>query len=216
MAITYPRELPLPCSIWSATLDLADNVTGSPSGGGKMNLTQVDDPLWRAVIRWGTLGPSGRGICSAWKNSLRGGLRSFIASDTRRRTPLAYPDATVPADISGAWGGTAVVTSLGLSGVLGLSGLPGSYKFSAGDRIGLEQSGRRGYYEVIEAVTANGSGVASVTVAPFLHTTIFTTAATARVWQPKAEFTIDWSAWREDEADDPRYASVSFEAWQKL
>lgn len=218
MAISYPRDLPLACSIWSATLDLIDNVASSPSGGGKMNLTQVDDPLWRFALRTGTLMPDQAGSWSAWASSLRGGLRTFIASDSRHRAPLAYPSATAPADIAGGWTGTAGVSAVGAGGALTLTGLPVGYMIRAGDRIGVEQGPvlRRGYYKALEDVTSNGGGAATVIVAPFLHTTIFSPGAVARLWRPKAEFVIDWSTWREDEESLPRYASVGFEAWQKL
>lgn len=214
MAITYPRDLP--SCVRVAALELVENVSASPSGGGKMNLTQVDDPLWKLRAETWTIRQETRALWSAWKKSLRGGLRSFIAYDTRQKTPLAYPNATAPADIASGWAGTASVGSLGTSGALGLTGLPAGYMARAGDRVGIEQSGRRGYYEILEDVTASGGGAATVTVAPFLHTAIFTAGATARLWRPKAEFVIDWSNWAEPEGSLPKYATVSFEAWQKL
>lgn len=216
MAITYPRTLP--GCVRLATLTLVDNVVGSPSAGGKtINLSQVNDPVWRLSLSTAIMQERDAAEWIAWKNSLRGGLRSFVASDSRRKAPLAYPTATAPADVSSGWGGTATVTSVGASGALGLSGLPTTYQFKAGDRIGLEQGSplRRGYYEVLEDVTASG-GAATVTVAPFLHAGIFTTSATARIWRPTCELVIDWQSWTEAEGDIPTFASISFEAWQKI
>lgn len=216
MTVTYPRELH--SCVRVAAIELVDNVVGSPSGGGKINLTQVDDPTWKLRADTWTLLQATRAGWSAWKNSLRGGLRTFVASDSRLPTPLAYPDAEVPADISVGWAGTAAVATLGLGGALSLSGLPAGYHIREGDRLGIEQGSplRRGYYEALEDVTASGGGAASVTVAPFLHTGIFSPGATARLWRPKAEFIIDWTSWTEDEDNRPKYATVSFEAWQKL
>ncbi len=173
--------------------------------------------MWRFRLSTYTLRPPALAEWISWKNSLRGGLRTFVASDSRRSAPLTYPTATAPGDVSSGWSGTATVTSVGTSGALGLSGLPTAYQFKAGDRIGLEQGSplRRGYYEVLEDVTASG-GAATVTVAPFLHTGIFTTSATARIWRPTCELVIDWQSWTETEGDIPTFAAISFEAWQKL
>ena len=216
MAITYPRDIPA-CGVRAALLDLADNVAGSPSGGGKINLTQVDDPLWKLQLSTFSLRMRQHGEWSAWKKSMRGGMRSFLIVDTRRRRPLAYPKAVAPAGIAAGWGGTAAVTGLGAGGLLSLGSLPAGYVISAGDRIGLEQGSplRRGYYEALETVTAGG-GAATVTVAPFLDTTRFTTAAMARLWQPKCEMVIDWQSWRDEPSALPNvFGALSFEAWEK-
>lgn len=216
MAITYPRTLP--GCVRLATLTLVENVVPSPSGKGLViNRSQVNDPVWRLSLSTAMMHQSDAAEWISWKNSLRGGLRTFVASDSRRPAPLAYPTATAPGDVSSGWSGAATVTSVGTSGALGLSGLPTAYQFKAGDRIGLEQGSplRRGYYEVLEDVTASG-GAATVTVAPFLHTGIFTTSATARIWRPTCELVIDWQSWTETEGDIPTFAAISFEAWQKL
>jgi hypothetical protein len=83
-----------------------------------------------------------------------------------------------------------------------------------GDHLALEENGKYGFYEILEDKTANGSGVVTLTVAPFIHTTLFSTAATARLWQPKAEFIIDWQSWKEQATLNP--TPISFEAYQVL
>jgi hypothetical protein len=139
-------------------------------------------------------------------------LRQFVAYDVRK-TPRAYPTAKASTEISGAWDGTADVVSLGASGVLGLSSLPTNYQFKIGDRVGLEQNGRHGYYEVIEDATAI-SGSVSVTVTPFLHTGIFTSAAVCRVWRPLCKFIIDTTSWNEQGTVEN--TPVSFKGYQRI
>lgn len=213
MAIAFPRTLPN-YRLRRATFRLVDPVVGvSSSSGARVNLTQVADPIWmfdaETVPHWG----NERRTWSAWKNSLRGGLNEFIAYDITRNPPLAYPNASSPEDISGGWDGTAIVTAIGLSGELGLSGLPTGYQFSEGDRIGLEEGGARGYYEIVEDTTAVGTS-ATVTVSPHLHAGIFTNAAVARIWQPVAKFVLDWQSWSAEDTIEP--TPISFTAYQRV
>lgn len=210
MTITYPRDLPAG-DLVECTFVLDDNVTQSASRGLVINRTQVMDPVWRATIETGLMYREQEAIWSAWKKSLRG-LNGFIAYDRKRMAPFAYPGAKTPGDISSGWSGTATVTSIGLSGALGLSGLPATYQAKVGDRVGLEQSGRYGYFEVIEDSTAT-AGALTVTVTPFLQS-VFTTAATARLWRPKCKFSLISSTWREVGKAEP--TAVSFEAVQIL
>lgn len=193
MAITYPRQLINNSRIQECWFDLIDDVAFSPSGrGSKINLTQVNDFIWKGNFKTPPLERSEAPVWQAWHKSLRGGLKTFIAYDIRRANPYAYPAAITPADIGAGWTGTAVVTALGLSGAISLSGLPAAYNFKCGDRLGLEQNTNYGYYECIEDTTAV-AGVATVTVTPFLHTGFFTTAAVCRVWRPWCQFLIgDW------------------------
>lgn len=218
MALTFPRPLP-ECGVRSGTLSLAENVAMSPSGKGAFaNLTQVNDPVWLFACETFTLRPVPRAEWGAWKNSLQGGLRSFLAFDSRRRAPLAYAGARSSVDIKAGWDGTANVVTLVGGGVLTLSGLPAQYRFTAGDRIGVEQGAplRRGYYEVMEPAGADGAGDAVVTVAPFLHTALFSPGAVARLWRPVCELVLDWNSWRDENGGLPRLGTISFSAWQRI
>lgn len=218
MALTFPRPLP-ECGLRSGTLTLAENVAMSPSGKGAFaNLTQVNDPVWLFAGETYTLRPALRAEWGAWKISLQGGLRSFLAFDTRRRAPLAYAGARSPDDIKAGWAGTANVVTLGAGGVLTLSGLPAQYRFTPGDRIGIEQGAplRRGYYEVIEPAGADGAGSATVTVAPFLHTALFSPGAVARLWRPVCELVLDWPSGGDENGALPSLGTFTFSAWQRI
>lgn len=216
MAITYPRNLPA-CGARRVAFELLDPVVSSPSKRGLViNRTQVVDPIWHLRAETYTLRQPAE--WAAWGASLRGGLRTFLASDSRYRRPLAYPNAEAPGDISPGWAGTAAITALGAGGALSLVNLPAAYKIKAGDRIGIQQGSpvRYGYYQALEDVTATAGGAAAVTVAPFLHTNIFTAPGTARLWRPGVEFVLDASSWREEPGARPGWSTFSFEAWQKL
>lgn len=214
MTITYPRTLPDNQKLSECWFDIVDNIAMSPSSKGLfVNLSQVNDPVWKGTFLTGILERDVHPIWSAWRKSLGGGLRQFVAYDVRKSRPYAYPTANASTDISGAWDGTADVTSLGASGALGLSGLPSAYQFKVGDRIGLEEGSYHGYYEVMEDALAV-AGVATVNVYPFLHTSIFTTAAVCRVWRPVCKFIIDPTSW--NESGSVEKTPVSFVGYQRL
>ena len=215
MTLTYPRELP-DDALTECTFDLLDNVASSSSSKGLViNRSQVIDPTWKAHVQTRphmSFDQTTLAMWSAWKKSLRG-LKTFVAYDRAVPNPIAYPGAKSPADISTGWDGTASTTVLGASGTMWISG-PANYKVKAGDRVGLEQSGHYGYYEILEDATANSLGAVLVTVAPFLHTTVFTTSAVARLWRPKCQFALDWNSWSDPRTGQP--SSISFDAYQVL
>lgn len=214
MSITFPRPLPS-YRLSRATFNLVAQVASAASHhGAKLNMTMIGSPVWHIDVETVPLWDDERREWTAWVNSLRGGLKSFLAHDVTRK-PRAYPGAKKPADIASGWDGTAVVTSLGAAGALGLSSLPANYKIRVGDRIGiLSSSGHRGYYEALEDVTANSSGAATVTVSPFLHTSIFAADDVATLWLPNCQFSIDWQSWSEVTTGGP--TPISFRGVQRV
>ncbi|WP_299939409.1 hypothetical protein [uncultured Nitratireductor sp.] len=208
--------LPLPdYNLVRGTIRLVDPVASSAShSGAKLNMTQVVDPAWIFEAETMPLWDDERRPWTAWKNSLRGGLRMFIAHDVTRR-PLAYPGAQASTDIAAGWDGTATVTDVGLSGALAMSGLPAAYQASVGDRFGIENaSGSFGYYEATEDVSASGAGDMAITLTPFLHRSLFQAGDTVRLWQPLCKFILDWQSWSEDTRGGP--TPVSFTAYQRV
>lgn len=195
-----------------------ESVTRASVGRGlSINTFELAERLWQIQIQTVPLTAMGapRANWRAFHAKLRGGLNLFSAWDVFKRTPLAYPTATASTDISGGWAGTAVVTALGASGLISLSGLPANYVVSAGDYIGLEQGGRYDLYEVAVGQTASGLGnVANLSVLPFLRTTIFTTSAVARLWRPVATFVIDPESWSESASFSP--GPISFSGIQRI
>lgn len=216
MTITFPRPLIDNQHMSECWIDLVDNVAFSASGNGTfINFSQVNDPSWKGTFVTGILERSQRAIWSAWRKSLRGGLNAFLAYDVRFSTPQAYPNAKASTDIGVHWDGTAGVTTIGDSGSLVLNTLPPGYIFTIGDRVGLEQDAHFGYYEVLEDVTADAEGNATITVAPFLHTSTFAAgSALCRLFRPLCQFLIDQSTWTEQGTVEN--TPISFNGLQRL
>ncbi len=213
MAPIFPRELP-DYGLVRATFTLVDAVRSSASHtGSRINRTRTADPTWTLEVETTPRWPDEKRPWTSWKNSMRGGLRLFLACDIAR-TPGEYPDARSAQDVAPGWNGTASVTGLSASGLLGLSGLPSGYRIRVGDRIGIEQAGHFGYYEVDEDVIASGIGAVAVTVSPFLHTRLFSVGALARLWLPKAKFILDGQSWQDDGGAAP--SPISFRATQQV
>jgi hypothetical protein len=202
-------------SLVECTFLPANSVGRARIGGGvAVSLTETMETVFRVQIETIPLNQAARQAWHAWRAKLRGGLDMFSLYDVTKRNPLNYPTAAASTDISGSWDGTADVTSLAASGVLGLASLPAGYVLSAGDYIGLEESSRYDLYTVASNVTANGSGVASVSVLPYLRTGIFTTAAVARIWRPKATFVFEPESWSESAGLVP--SSIAFTGIQRI
>lgn len=207
-------DLPL-VLLHECTFDLLEGVAASPFGRGQsFNLTQVSDPVWKAHIETIELDRPGRQIWSAWKKSLKGGFNRMRAYDVARARPLAYRSAANPAAVSAGWSGAGVAVTVNDSGLITASGMPPGYKASIGDRVGIEQSGRFGYYEILTDATASGGGALSLNVSPPPHAAYFSAGAVVRLWQPMALFIIDWKSWSLSETSDQTPAS--FDAYQVL
>lgn len=161
------------------------------NNGLQSSATETASPIWRGKFSTAPLSEERRAEWHAWLGKLRGGLDTFTAYDKTKPYPRAYPGVTASTGVSAGWNGTATVSSLGASGALGLASLPAEYQVKAGDPVGLEEGGRYGYYIASADVTANGSGVVTISVRPYLHTGLFTTSAVARLFRPLCAFTLD-------------------------
>ena len=159
--------------------------------GAAIGLTETMETIVRCQVVTLPLTRLERAEWRAWRNKLRGGINQFRMYDFRQCAPHAYVGSTSPDDISSGWDGTANVTDLGLSGALGLSGVPEGVQISTDDWIGLEENGRYDVYAAIAPAVANASNEVTVTVSPFLRTGIFSTSAIARLWRPMPAFVIE-------------------------
>lgn len=197
------------------TFSLDEGVAGAGYNGGKsFNLSEVRDKTWRVKVETAPLNRADRQVWNAWKLSLRGGMNRFRCFDISQMAPLAYEGAQTPQEIASGWAGTAAVTTLGLSGALTLGGVPAGYVAFIGDRVELSQGGFTALYEIIAPATATSGGALALSVAPFLHTSTFTTAAVARLWRPRALFIMDHTSWSHQVVADPTPAT--FEGYQVL
>lgn len=210
MMITYPRELHS-YRLSTCTFTFNDGVSISRTGRGRaVSAVEDSDPYLGLTVQTGRMPLSERHPWEAWKDSLRGGLKSFLAYDISRKEPLAYPDG-VSEITTGTWDGTGSLTDLDAHLITATSA-PSGFKMTAGDHIGLVEDGKYGVFRVTEDATATTS--IAVPVDPFVPTTVFSTAATVVFWRPKAEFILLSSTW--SNPVNTEFAPISFEAVQKL
>lgn len=207
MTISYPRTFPadseIRISTWKPVLGVALNRYGN---GKAVSAVDQYDPWFRAEFQTVPLAPQRRRVWSAWRNSLRGGMKSFLAYDAMRSFPLAYP-AGVPSIIAGTWNGSGITTALSARGMT-VEGVAAGYQASVGDHVGLVQDGKYSVHEIVEAAAADGSGDISIIFEPYVVLTMFSIGATAVFWRPKARFILDHETWEDD--GDIEFTPISF------
>lgn len=210
------RVIDLPAlDLIECTFSMAEGTASTGFNRGmSFNVTEVADPMWRVMIETGLLDRADRQTWHAWKLSLKGGINRFRAFDMGQMAPLAYEGVQSPAQIGTGWSGNATVTSVGLSGALGLAGVPAGYQASVGDRVELSQGVYTALYEIIAPAVATSGGALAMTVAPLLHRSTFNTSAVARLWRPRALFIMDQTSWSHQVVANP--TSATFEGYQVL
>lgn len=206
MAITFPRELPFYRFKECTFATVEGTALNRTANGRAISAVEQYDPWIQASFKTTPLFPAERKVWSAWKSSLRGGMKSFLAYDASRPEPIAYPKG-VPEIIATTWDGTGIVTALSARAAT-VSGLPAGYQASAGDHVGFVLSGRYSVHTLTESDVANGSGIISVDFDPYIVQTLFTIGATAVFWRPKARFVLDPESW--EESADIDFSPIGF------
>lgn len=132
--------------------------------GGPIIAKDLGPALWMAEVKTVALSRNEFVDVKSVLNSLMGSLNSFYLYDTQRRYPKADPTGSIV-------GASAVkINSVPDNLSISLKALPASYVLTRGDKLHFDYSSSRGYYEVLETVTANGSGVTSAfAVAPYVR-----------------------------------------------
>jgi hypothetical protein len=153
----------------------------SPEASGRLNGVQAGFPLWSGVWTLARMPVENSDEWRAFFTSTRGQTRRFIGRDIARSYPREYPDgfAGMTRGGGGSFDGTATSWSESVDSDgdshLTLNGLPASFVLSQGDYIEFRYSATedsvsglswRALVRVVAAATANGSGVATVTVEP--------------------------------------------------
>jgi hypothetical protein len=189
MAITFPRSMP--ALTWSRVHLRCPRVQSVVRTYGRMTQVQeVADPLWLGDFTTGGLTPTQMQTLAAWLDSLRGGLKSFLASHPILKRPSQYY-AALPATRADAspFDGTASLYALSAYAMT-IQTLPAGLVLKEGDRVGLVQSGRYSMHRIIEDATASGLGEVSITVEPRVNLSLFTTAADVVLDEPKVEMIL--------------------------
>ncbi len=194
------------------TFTFQEAVSLSRTASGKaVSRVEYGDPHLRARFLTWNLRVDDRHGWEAWKDSLRGGMRSFLAWDASRPEPLAYLSG-VPDIIAGTWDGEGTVSALSAYQITA-AGAPEGFQLRAGDHVGLVENDRYGLFR-IEANTTAGASTMVVNVNPAVPPGYFTTAATVVFRRPKAEFILLSDTW--SNPMDRLFSPISFEGVQKL
>jgi hypothetical protein len=159
--------------IASQSFELQRQQLSAPERGGRFVSVDIGQPLWSAEYATPALTEAQFSEWRAWLSSLRGSSRMFNGRDRSRRYPLLYPSGfgSLTRAGGGAFDGTATSWSVDVTrAILTFNGLPASFSISAGDYVGFAWSSntKRALVRAQENVNANGSGVASFEVEPFV------------------------------------------------
>lgn len=176
MPISYPRPM-LSIGFGSQKFELDHQVTLSPTRGGQLTSVQIGPARWRGEWQTNPLPEVDFLAFRAWLSSLRGSGRTFYGQDRLHRFPTNYANGfggLVRAGTSTAFDGTATSWSTDASrGALTLNGLPANLALLPGDYVGFSWSTtRRALVRILEAATANASGVATFDVEPSIPTVV--------------------------------------------
>ena len=152
----------------------------APEMSGRVGAMGGGWPLWEAEYQLGGMTEETADEITAFKDALRGPQRLFYGRDLKRPFPRAYPDGFAGMARAGGGSfaaGTASTWSVnGARDVLTLTGLPANFVISKRDYVGFSWTTggqqRRHLVRAVEAVQANGSGVAVVTVEPAVHAVV--------------------------------------------
>lgn len=210
MAITFPRQLHSD-ELAECTFKTNDGVALNRTANNRA-ISAVDryDPWISATFRTRRLYPAERHAWAAWKESLRGGMKSFLAYDASRRQPINYPNG-VPEILAETWDGEGTLDAIAARSVT-VENVPTGFKLMPGDAFGLVEDGHYGWWLVTEESTAGVSSMV-ISVDPYIPLTLFSTAAVAVLYRPQAEFVLDPDSW--ETSNDIDFAPITFQGLQK-
>lgn len=213
MTITFPRTFPTSIKPQLTEFRLARYTNQNRRSGGTVQVSDKDDPKWLLQLTTQPLYSDDYQELMSWISSLKGGINTFLMHDHERPYPRNYRSGFEgqTKHLGGSFDGSALVDAVTATQVT-LSGLSSSFTIRAGDYIGLSQSGRSGLFHASEDVTAS-AGIAAVPVEPFINTNTFSTAATAQLNEPVAEFILE--SWEGSQRPAREQTPVTIVAIQK-
>lgn len=170
-------------------------------------------PYWTAKYRFDFLRREQMGLVDAFVMQAGGDGETFAAYDVSRPRPIAHDTGEPLGGLragGGLFNGTADLQAITDSRTIVVSDLPAAFQFSPGDYVEIRQSLLvRSLHRIMAAVTADGSGVATLPIRYSLDTGVFTTAATVRLEKPSCLMQIDPGSWSASKAMNARTPSFS-------
>ncbi|MDX3929257.1 MAG: hypothetical protein QHC90_26080 [Shinella sp.] len=153
MTIVYPVNLLADFPGWTTKFEPMFRQEQSRTAGGRTYVKDLGWPLWNGAWVTRSLSPNNLDRCRGRLEALEGGLQTFIGYPLSRCYPIAYPKPAYDAlGVGSVTTGTIGANNKSCT----LAGLPAGYRVSIGDLLEITGSG---LHRVMEAVTANGSGV---------------------------------------------------------
>lgn len=187
MALTFPLDLTdyLRRARSSSFLPLYTQSQAPTRGGGQQVVNLAPD-LWQIDYSM-AFGEADAKAFLALLQSLRGGLKPFRALDPTARRPRLYGGNWSP------WNGAATMTAVGTQlDTITLAGLGSNLALSPGDLLSIAYAdGTQSLHKVMEPVTANGIGEATITVEPTVRPGWPSTAGAVTFRDPWCKAIID-------------------------
>ncbi len=174
MAIAYPITNIISNKVLTNRFALIPRQSISRTAGGAALAYDFGVAIWSASYETVKMSWDDCVDFQASLHAIEGAAGTFYARDTRRTFPRAYP--------TGAFVDSGSILSLNADGKsLAFTGLPASFIINRGDYFQVTVAGAPRLYQMMESVTANGSGVtAEKTAEP--HFDPATTTGTAVVF----------------------------------
>lgn len=155
MALTEPLDILSDWPGWVTEFDPQYRQEQSRVADGRTFLKDLGSPLWRMAARTKLLRPNMLDHWRARLQAMQGGLVTFYGYSLSRTYPIRYPNGSWPT--GGSFSGTAALHTIDSNRkAIRVNGLPAGFAFSVGDML---QIGSTDLHRVMEAATADGSGV---------------------------------------------------------
>jgi hypothetical protein len=154
VSITYPINLLPTFPGWTIGFSLRYRQEQSTQASGRVIVKDMGAPLWTLRAMSKMLSPNQLDQWRAELNKLENGLQTFKAYPMSRCYPQAYPRGSWPT--GGAFGGTGILAGINTNRkAISVQGLPAGFVLTVGDYLSIDGD----LHQVMEASTANGSGV---------------------------------------------------------
>jgi hypothetical protein len=208
MSISFPRTTILDFDFADQSFQLVPRQELSRLANGRTIGKDFGSALWVASYTTQPLADIDAITLEATLDSLDGVIFTFEAFDLRRTMPLLYPGGT------GANNG--VLNSVNANNkALSLSGLAAGQVVSVGDYLSFTYGSSRALHRVVEAVTANGSGLTTeFEVRPHIRTG-WSLSAAVTLKSPRGVFMLVPASVSSKPSEGQR-STVSFQAVQSL
>ncbi|MCW2077827.1 UNVERIFIED_ORG: hypothetical protein M2193_000002 [Bradyrhizobium japonicum] len=209
MSISFPRtDILTPFLFASQSLRLASRQEFSRMASGITIGKDFGPALWLADYTTVAMPNDDALTLEAKLNSLDGVIGTFEAGDVRRPYPKARPD--------GVFGDTGAIASVNANTkAMALSGLDPGMALSVGDYLSFDYGGARALHQIVEAVTADGTGATTqFEVRPHIRPG-WTVGTAVKLKLPKGVFVLVPDSVASQTAG-PMDSTISFKAVQYL